>query len=115
MVTIPAVAGVKGSQLFDDDGTLVTTLESGASVLVRGRSADSSWLSVTSDGGDGWMQARQLIIYGLSRLSVAETPAAVVAAAGNLASRSGFCRRFFDNNGDWHPYSCHSLARCCDG
>ena len=86
MVTIPAVAGVKGSQLFDDGGTLVTTLESGASVLVTGRSADSSWLSVTSDAGDGWVQAKQLIIYGLARLSVAETPAAVVAAAGNLAT-----------------------------
>jgi uncharacterized protein YraI len=60
---------------------LLTTLESGASVLVAGRSADSTWLSISGDSGDGWIRAAELIVYGLHRVPIADVPAAVPAAA----------------------------------
>lgn len=86
VASIPAVAGVGGSRLYADDGTLLVTLDSGATVLVTGRSADDTWLSVTggdgSDGSDGWIEAAQLIVYGLHRLAVTDVPAAVQSAAG---------------------------------
>ncbi len=86
VAAIPAVAGVGGSRLYTGDGTLLVTLDSGATVLVTGRSADDSWLSVAgaegSEGGDGWIEAAQLIVYGLHRLAVTAVPAAVQTAAG---------------------------------
>ena len=83
VASIPAVAGVGGSRLYAGDGTLLVTLDSGATVLVTGRSDDDTWLSVTGgDGSDGWIEATQLIVYGLHRLVVADVPAAVQAAAG---------------------------------
>ncbi len=86
VAAIPAVAGVSGSRLYADDGTLLVTLDSGATVLVTGRSADNTWLSVTgsdgSDGSDGWIEAAQLIVYGLHRLAVTDVPAVVQSTAG---------------------------------
>jgi hypothetical protein len=90
MASIPAVAGVSGSRLYADDGTLLVTLDSGATVLVTGRSADDTWLAVTGgDGSDGWIEATQLIVYGLHRLAVTDAPAAVEAAAGVQADAAG--------------------------
>ena len=77
---------MKGSLLYDEGGALLATLESGASTLVTGRSADNTWLSVTSGAGAGWIPATQLIVYGLHRLPVVETPAAVLAAADQGAA-----------------------------
>ena len=93
VASIPAVAGVGGSRLYADDGTLLVTLDSGATVLVTGRSADDTWLSVTgshgTDGSDGWIEATQLIVYGLHRLAVTDVPAAVEAAAGVQTDAGG--------------------------
>jgi uncharacterized protein YraI len=93
LLTIPAVAGVKGSRLLGAGGELLVTLDSGDSILANGRSADSIWLSVTTAGGDGWVAAAQLIAYGLHRLPIVDAPAAVVATTGvppvlSTASRS---------------------------
>ncbi|MFN8466906.1 MAG: SH3 domain-containing protein [Caldilineaceae bacterium] len=93
VAAIPAVAGVGGSRLYADDGTLLVTLDSGATVLVTGRSADDTWLSVTgsdgTDGSDGWIEATQLIVYGLHRLAVTDVPAAVQSAAGVPTDAAG--------------------------
>ena len=95
VAAIPAVAGVGGSRLYAADGTLLVTLDSGATVLVTGRSADDTWLSVTGgdsgEGTDGWIEATQLIVYGLHRLAVTDVPllpAAVQAAAGTADAGS---------------------------
>ena len=86
VAAIPAVVGVGGSRLYGADGTLLVSLDSGATVLVTGRSADNTWLSVIGSdgtaGSDGWIEAAQLIVYGLHRLAVTDVPAAVQAAAG---------------------------------
>ena len=93
VASIPAVSGVGGSRLYADDGTLLVTLDSGATVLVTGRSADDTWLSVTgsdgTDGSDGWIEAAQLIVYGLHRLAVTNVPTAVQAAAGVAIDAAG--------------------------
>jgi len=86
LATVPAVAGVKGSQLYDGSGSLLGSLEAGDSVLVTGRSDDSAWLAVTSGAGIGWVQADQLIAYGLYRLPVVTLPTAVAAVAGSAAT-----------------------------
>ena len=81
LVTIPAVAGVKGSRLYDENGTLITTLESGENVLISGRSDDSTWLAVTAANEQGWIPAKDLIAYGLQRLAAVALPQAVAAVS----------------------------------
>jgi uncharacterized protein YraI len=80
-VTIPAVAGVKGGSLYGDSGALLAALDSGDSMLLTGRSEDNTWLAATVAAGEGWVQAKELIAYGLGRLPQVTLPQAVADAA----------------------------------
>ncbi len=79
-VVISGVAGVKGASVWNDDGNLVGTLDSGSLVSIRARTSDSAWLSVETEAGAGWVQAPAVIAYGLQRLATAMLPDAVALA-----------------------------------
>jgi uncharacterized protein YraI len=66
--------------LWNDDGTLLVTLESGSLLTVKARTSDGAWLAVAADAGSGWAQASTVIAYGLHNLATAALPAAVAAA-----------------------------------
>lgn len=81
---IPAFTRRAGVSLLAGDGTIVATLPGGASLRAAARSADEKWLAVTTSAGSGWVQASQVIAYGLDGLALEEVPAAVVAAANTV-------------------------------
>lgn len=84
-VTLPAIAGVDGSQLWSSDGSLVTILDTGATVQATGRSADGAWLAVGTNLGSGWIRADQVVAYGVQYLPETTVPAALLAAAAQAA------------------------------
>jgi len=77
---VVAVAGVRGSNLWAEDGSLVAQLDSGARMAATARTAASDWLLVTSDGQQGWVQTNAVVIFDQSTLPVASLPAAVSTA-----------------------------------
>lgn len=91
--SIPVVTGVKGARVWDDGGKLLATYDSGATLTATGRSAKGDWLIVDSEAGPGWVQASELIAYGVQQLpeatlsaSTALAPVFDRQAAGALAS-----------------------------
>lgn len=80
LVTLPVVAGVHGAQLWDQTGKQVTTLDIGALLTAKGRSADGAWLAVETNAGAGWVQTSQVVAYDVQSLAVTTLPAAVTAA-----------------------------------
>lgn len=79
--SVVAVAGVQGSILWAEDGSLVATLDSGERMAATARTAASDWLLVTSNGTQGWVQAESVIIFDQRQLTVATVPAAVITAS----------------------------------
>lgn len=79
--SVVAVAGVQGSTLWAEDGSLVATLDSGERMAATARTAASDWLLVTSNGTQGWVQAESVIIFDQRQLTVATVPAAVITAS----------------------------------
>lgn len=71
--TILGVVNRAGAQVLSapDSGDVVAALDLGAIVTAQGRSADNSWVLVTtSAGAAGWMAAGDLVIFGLEGLPV---------------------------------------------
>ncbi len=73
--TTLAVVRTGGATLFDTSGMALLTLPGGAKFRVSGRTPDGSWFyGTTVDGTAGWVDRRQLTIFG----------------AGSLPTRQGF-------------------------
>jgi uncharacterized protein YraI len=77
-VSIPAIAGVKGVQLWDSSGNLLATFDSGARLTATGRSADGAWLAVQTAAGEGWVQTGEVIAYDVQALLVVTPPDGIV-------------------------------------
>ena len=89
LASLAGVAEVAGTPVWNDDGTLLATLESGSLLTVKARTRDDTWLAVATDAGSGWAQASTVIAYGLHNLATVALPEAVASAsvAGRLYSR----------------------------
>ncbi|MFN8491010.1 MAG: SH3 domain-containing protein [Caldilineaceae bacterium] len=87
-VTLPVVAGVHGAQLWDQTGKPLTTLDIGALLTAKGRSADSAWLAVTTNAGAGWVQTSQVVAYDVQSLPVVTPPTAVTTTTATTAAVS---------------------------
>ncbi len=81
LASLAGVAEVAGTQVWNDDGTLLATLDSGSLLTVKARTSDDTWLAVTTDAGSGWAQASTVIAYGLHNLATAALPAAVASTS----------------------------------
>jgi hypothetical protein len=79
-VVITGVAGVNGAVVWDDAGSVIGTLDSGALLDVKASAADRAWLFVETASGAGWVQSSEVIAYGLGRLEAVLLPGAVAAA-----------------------------------
>jgi uncharacterized protein YraI len=80
LASLAGVAEVAGTPVWNDDGTLLTTLDSGALLSIKARTSDGTWLGVTTDTGSGWAQTSTVIAYGLQNLATAALPEAVASA-----------------------------------
>ena len=76
-----AVVGAQGSDLYDaPGGSVLETLTAGATLSAVGRTADSLWINVTTDGGSsGWVETNTIVIFGTDQLPVTEGNAAATA------------------------------------
>ena len=76
-----AVVGAQGSDLYDaPSGSVLETLTAGATLSAVGRTADSLWINVTTDGGSsGWVETNTIVIFGTDQLPVTEGNAAATA------------------------------------
>ena len=81
-----AIVGADDAQMVDaPGGAILATYRVGTVMDAVGRSADSAWVVVTADDGrTGWMEASQLVLFGLADLPV--TLDAVPAPAGPATS-----------------------------
>lgn len=71
-----AVVGAQGADLYDaPDGSVIESLTAGATLTAIGRTADSLWVVVeTDDKGSGWVETKNIVIFGTDQLPVtAET------------------------------------------
>lgn len=69
-----AVVGAQGSDLYDaPGGTVLESLTAGATLSAVGRTADSLWINVETDGGSsGWVETKTIVIFGTDQLPVTE-------------------------------------------
>lgn len=76
-----AVVGAQGSDLYNaPGGSVLETLTAGATLSAVGRTADSLWINVTTDGGSsGWVETNTIVIFGTDQLPVTEGNAAATA------------------------------------
>lgn len=86
--SVVAVAGVQGSTLWAEDGSLVASLDSGERLAATARTAASDWLLVTSNGTQGWVAANSVVIFDQRQLTVATVPAAVITASSQPVTPS---------------------------
>lgn len=89
-----AVVGAQGAELYDlPDGAVVEALTPGATLTAVGRSADSLWVIVQTDGKQtGWVETQAIVIFGTDQLPVVlETPAQSPTAtpAANATAAEG--------------------------
>jgi len=82
------LAGVDGAQLWDDAGNLVAVLDSGAKLRASARSEDGVWLAVTTEIGDGWVQANDVIAFDLTKLSTMALPAMFLSSNDQTTAES---------------------------
>ena len=80
VASIPIVTGVKGVQMWDDNGNLLMSYDSGVTLSATGRSPDGDWLIVESAAGPGWVQTSQVIAYGVQQLAASPLPASTALA-----------------------------------
>lgn len=78
---ILAVVGGSATALFTaPGGAEVAMLPTGAMLTAVGRTADTTWLQVTAEGGqEGWVETADVVAFGLSKLSVTGDGAAPTA------------------------------------
>lgn len=76
-----AVVGAQGSDLHDaPGGAVIESLTAGATLSAVGRTADSLWINVTTDGGNsGWVETNTIVIFGTDQLPVTEGTASATA------------------------------------
>jgi uncharacterized protein YraI len=76
-----AVVGAQGSDLHDTPGgAVIESLTAGATLSAVGRTADSLWINVTTDGGgSGWVETDTIVIFGTDQLPVTEGTVAATA------------------------------------
>ncbi len=108
LASIPVVTGVKGVRVWDDNGNLLMTYDSGATLSATGRSQNGDWLIVESDAGPGWVQRDQVIAYGVQQLAESTLPASTVLApllgsgdAEAAAERAGHLLSRTDDGDDY--------------
>lgn len=77
-----AVVGAQGSDLYDaPGGTVLESLTAGATLSAVGRTADSLWINVATDGGSsGWVETKTIVIFGTDQLPVTEGATAAATA-----------------------------------
>lgn len=81
LASLAGVAEVGGTPVWNEEGTLLATLDSGSLLTVKARTGDGAWLAVTTDAGSGWAQTSSVIAYGLQNLATAAVPVTVTATA----------------------------------
>ncbi len=87
-----AVVGAGGARLYDaPGGEQLAALSVGATLTATGRSDDSAWVFVTTDtGAGGWVEAGELVLFGIATLPVVEPgsePPATDRAAAPAATQ----------------------------
>ena len=98
-----AVVGATGASLYaEPGGAVVAPLTTGDVLSADGRTADSQWLQVTTEGGDkGWVKAAEVVAFGVSGLAVVggaapaagSTPAAAATVARTQRPPRRLCPR----------------------
>jgi hypothetical protein len=86
LASLAGVAEVAGTPIWNDDCTLLGTLDSGSILIVKARTSDDTWLAVETGAGSGWAQASTVIAYGLHNLATAALPEAVALASAQADS-----------------------------
>jgi hypothetical protein len=69
-----AVVGAKGADLYDaPDGQVIGQSTLGSTLIATGRTTDSKWVQVTTDGGDtAWAEVSALVLFGLADLPIVD-------------------------------------------
>lgn len=75
--SLVAVAGIDGTQVWNAEGQLLTTLDIGAKLQATTRTADGQWLTVEAGNAMGWAQATQVVAFDLADLPVTTLSAPV--------------------------------------